>query len=71
VRFTRIHVSQLSVKASVSKIKSKPVSLLVDEIVIDMEEPAVVLPPRTGSAPPPATPAPGSAAENDFGAPHR
>jgi hypothetical protein len=34
------------VKASVSKIKSKPIRLLIDEIVLEMEEPSVVLPPR-------------------------
>jgi hypothetical protein len=58
--FKRIHVSELAVKASVSKIKSKPIQIIIDEIIIEMEEPSIVLPPRNGPVPP-GPPAPESA----------
>jgi hypothetical protein len=43
------------VRASVSKIKSKPLQLMLGEVLIEMEEPSVVLPPRKGGTPKPQT----------------
>jgi len=37
----------------VSKIKSRPVELVLGEVLIEMEEPSVLLPPRTGRPPKP------------------
>ena len=48
VRFTRIHISKLKVRASVRKIKTKPIRLQVETVVLEMAEPSVVIPPRSG-----------------------
>jgi len=37
-----------------SKIKSRPVEIVLGEVLIEMEEPSVLLPPRTGRPPKPA-----------------
>lgn len=36
-------------QATVSKIKSRPIKIIIDEVIIEMEEPCVVLPPRNGA----------------------
>jgi hypothetical protein len=36
----------------VSKIKSRPIQILIDEVIMELEEPSVVLPPRHGVQPP-------------------
>jgi hypothetical protein len=41
------------VRVSVSKIKSRPLQLVLGEVLIEMEEPSVVLPPRKGGLPKP------------------
>lgn len=64
-RFRRIHVSELAVSASVSKIKTRPIKLIIDEVIIELDEPSVVLPPRGGVA------APGSTKPGPLDAPHR
>ena len=50
VRFTRIHVNKLKVKASVRKINTKPIRLELDTVVLTLDEPSFVLPPRGGAA---------------------
>ena len=50
VRFTRIHVTKLKVKASVRKISTKPIKVVIDQVVLELEEPNFVLPPRAGVA---------------------
>lgn len=51
-RIARLHISELKVQASVSKIQSRPIRLLIDEVIVELEEPSVVLPPRNGAKPP-------------------
>ena len=45
-------------------LQSKPIRLVIDEVVVEMVEPNVLLPPRGGPTPPPKKPGP-------LDAPHR
>ena len=47
-RIRRIYVSRCHVVASVRKIKSRPLRLKLDTVIVDVEEPPVMLPPRQG-----------------------
>lgn len=40
--FTRIYVTKLSVRAQYTKLKTKPIELLIDEIYVEITEPVHV-----------------------------